>query len=1128
MERVGGGEGGMVTTENPKNENLKTENFEKENLNSEGDIDPSRDKIFRLTNGEIESIQHEEKIEMKQRQGRPLFLCCESLCKGKAHSISLQVDSGADRCIISRSEAIRLDLKIRRFNRKQFIIGVEGKNIACSDFVVLKLKIWDNNSKAFIINILAYIFEKDMPNLLGSDVLSYMGAIICYKNETLTLDGHCIQLQSQWKRAKDESREEKKVVFYSKVGISLPARACRQIAVELSDPAGVPDSVFALIGDHAGDVSVIDSVWDGRKPCYKMAILNLSDSPKTLLEGEYLGYVLTEEQGNEIISLDSLLADRQFFVKEEKSEVGGENLTLSEGVQISDRKRMNASELDNFYDVGCEIQLPKQELREPPFQELEKIDKEVELERNRHSKMWTDKKDFLAMFKWEEMKKELNEDVGELESANFTEKLQNLFWSYRDVFWDGDWGNFKQARVKELEIEVVDKARPAVDKFRAMSEDKQKILKSFMDDLIRAKVISRSNGLTPFTANPHIVRERRETNEGYIFKYRYTIDYRNQNKLCKSIGYKLPLMEELLREASSKGRFFMSFDLSSYFFQLPISERSKQITSFYLLNEGIYQWNRIPMGMKNAPGLAQLTTDYVAKHVRNVLGYIDDYFLYALNLEEMYLSAESFLLAMSHFNLLLGPKKVNLTSKKRNFLGYSISQNSIIRVTPNKVTDLRDLKSPTTKDELRSILGLLSWYAHRAKLRDITRGMRELCKSGNRFRWSEDLEKDLRESIEILLCPETGCLRPAKAPSEECPFVIFSDSSRHAFGGVLAQFQRVSEIEIREEKLQPEECRLYLIEYFAKSIPPNQLLTPISLLELESLYLCLKHWKSYVMGGVRVICYTDSRFVSYWTSLELCSEKVARQLQFISEFNIEVRFLMSELNQSDVISRSINKSCGQPTAANPFASINIRNAEGTILKPHQVFSEDKRREMNLYFNKHKRGPLARILNLAVWRTEMETSPKLGSSGSGGLVGPPYPSRTSAPGNRRPGRWPARALQSEGQGRLMRCSLIKAARLGGELDRRFGSLPTTEAKLGSPGLGGPKEASGEGPRPGPGAGRHGPNPKGLGGRQKANSVGGHGVERKEMSEEEEDQGGKEASGKGPEPGLGAGRHKPNGE
>ena len=77
---------------------------------------------------------------MKQRQGRPLFLCCESLCKGKVHSISLQVDSGADRCIISRSEANRLDLKIRRFNRKQFIIGVEGKKYCMQRFCSIEIE----------------------------------------------------------------------------------------------------------------------------------------------------------------------------------------------------------------------------------------------------------------------------------------------------------------------------------------------------------------------------------------------------------------------------------------------------------------------------------------------------------------------------------------------------------------------------------------------------------------------------------------------------------------------------------------------------------------------------------------------------------------------------------------------------------------------------------------------------------------------------------------------------------------------------------------------------------------------------------------------------------------------------
>ena len=295
------------------------------------------------------------------------------------------------------------------------------------------------------------------------------------------------------------------------------------------------------------------------------------------------------------------------------------------------------------------------------------------------------------------------------------------------------------------------------------------------------------------------------------------------------------------------------------------------------------------MGMKNSPGLAQITTDRVAQHMYNVLGYIDDYMLFGLDLEDIFKSAESFLVTMSHFNMVVGPSKVNLVSKKRNFLGYSVSQNSIVRITPNKTTDLRDLKTPKSKDELRSVLGLLSWYSQRSLLRDVTRGMREMAKSGVRFSWSQELEKDLREAIRILLDPVTGCLRPARAPSERFPFVVFVDSSRHAFGGVLCQIQEVSDFEIKNENLDKSTSRLYLIEYFSKAIPSNSKLTPIALLELESLFLCLKHWRGFLQNGIKTICFTDSRFVSYWRSIELCSKKVARILMYISEFNLEIQ-----------------------------------------------------------------------------------------------------------------------------------------------------------------------------------------------------------------------------------------------
>ena len=106
----------------------------------------------------------------------------------------------------------------------------------------------------------------------------------------------------------------------------------------------------------------------------------------------------------------------------------------------------------------------------------------------------------------------------------------------------------------------------------------------------------------------------------------------------------------------------------------------------------------------------------------------------------------------------------------------------------------------------------------------------------------------------------------------------------------MTQVQPVSEYEITSESVSENIHRMYLIEYYSRLIPESSLLTPIALLELESLFLCMKHWSTYIRVGYKTYIYTDSRYVSYWASLELCSEKVARFISFICEFNIEIIF----------------------------------------------------------------------------------------------------------------------------------------------------------------------------------------------------------------------------------------------
>ena len=85
----------------------------------------------------------------------------------------------------------------------------------------------------------------------------------------------------------------------------------------------------------------------------------------------------------------------------------------------------------------------------------------------------------------------------------------------------------------------------------------------------------------------------------------------------------------------------------------------------------------------------------------------------------------------------------------------------------------------------------------------------------------------------------------------------------------------------------------------------------------------------------------------------------------ISEYNIELRFLPSLCNAADSVSR-LNWDPGREVTIsnNTFRDVSIYNSKGEKLEAHQLFSEDKRKEMNEFFNESKRGPIVNILKVA--------------------------------------------------------------------------------------------------------------------------------------------------------------------
>ena len=64
----------------------------------------------------MRDIEEGTGVKLNQGSGRPLFLAGEVRAGGVMRRLTMEIDSGADRSILSLSEVKRLNLKLREFN----------------------------------------------------------------------------------------------------------------------------------------------------------------------------------------------------------------------------------------------------------------------------------------------------------------------------------------------------------------------------------------------------------------------------------------------------------------------------------------------------------------------------------------------------------------------------------------------------------------------------------------------------------------------------------------------------------------------------------------------------------------------------------------------------------------------------------------------------------------------------------------------------------------------------------------------------------------------------------------------------------------------------------------------------
>lgn len=421
--------------------------------------------------------------------------------------------------------------------------------------------------------------------------------------------------------------------------------------------------------------------------------------------------------------------------------------------------------------------------------------------------------------------------------------------------------------------------RTVVMKARPYSTEHSKAIKEQINEMLMKGVIRPSS--SPFAAEVVMVRKKEGT-------WRFCVDYRMLNKITIKDKYPLPRIAELLRSVKDS-HYFVTLDLRSGYWQIPMEEQSIPLTAFRC-PAGLYEFTAMPFGLTNAPATFQRAMDQLLGDLKEegVSAYLDDILIHSKTFEGCLALLKIVLERLEKEGLTINVDKCKFFPASLRYLGH-IVENGCIVPDSERVNSLRHIKPATKLVELQRVLGLFGYYQsfipHYAQIvKPLSDALKGLSRPNAPVRWTKEMQEALFQLIDILSKVTLNI------PVDTDEYLLETDASDAAVGGILS---------VKRDNLWAP------IEFTSKKFTETQLKWPVREKEAYAIIHSLQKFDHFLRGR-KFILHTDHQSLKWL--MEATTGKIARWASRMSEYDMEIYWKKGkELKHVDFMSRDIEE-----------------------------------------------------------------------------------------------------------------------------------------------------------------------------------------------------------------------------